>query len=323
MFTPLRIRSGYSFLKSGLTINKIVKNVVKNEYYSCALTDINVFYGAIEFYKEMEKCHKKALLGVEITFKEFNLYVYPINEEGYLSLIPVLKDISKKELSFIDYSDKFKNCICVISSEEKYLVDNIHNITTSFTTALNNISKSFESFYVGLSYLDKNSELIRDFCENYSYDLVAFPLICYEKEKDAITLEIVRAIENDEHLTIKEKSGTQCFYNEETFKQYYKEQEIDNTTKISDKISFQFIKKRGNIVEIDNSKDVSLLKEKCFKRLKELSLDNDEYISRLNYELDMIISLGYGNYFLIVEDYINYAKTHNILVGPGRGSAVG
>lgn len=324
MFTPLRIRSGYSFLKSGLTISKIVRSVNKFNYYAAAITDINVFYGAIEFFKEISKINKKAILGVELTFLEFNLYAYPINEKGYLSLIPLLKELSKEQpLSFYDYCSIFADCIGIISTDEKFLKENINNVSTSFNSLLNNISKCFSNFYIGLSYLDKDVKKIREYADKFSYNIIAFPLILYEKEKDAITLEIVKAIEKDEHLTIKEKSGNQCFYEEIVFNEFYLKNEMDETINLTDSIAFEFIKKRGEMVILDDSKEVNLLKDKCFNRLKELSLDNDTYINRLNYELDMIISLGYGNYFLIVEDYINYAKSHDILVGPGRGSAVG
>ena len=107
------------------------------------------------------------------------------------------------------------------------------------------------NFYIGLSYLDKDVKKIREYADKFSYNIIAFPLILYEKERDAITLEIVKAIEKDEHLTIKEKSGNQCFYEEIVFNEFYLKNEMDETINLTDSIEFEFIKK--SILNSQNS----------------------------------------------------------------------
>ena len=90
-------------------------------------------------------------------------------------------------------------------------------------------------------------------------------------------------------------------------------------------INFTLKKHRGALLEyVSHDKAQEVLKNKCYEGLKSKDLINNEtYAKRLNTELDVIHQMGFDNYFLIVEDYVNYAKTHDILVGPGRGSAAG
>ena len=82
--------------------------------------------------------------------------------------------------------------------------------------------------------------------------------------------------------------------------------------------------KRGEMLSFNAQNTIEKLKNDTFARLKELNLDNDEkYVNRLNYELDVIIKMGFSDYFLIVSDYVRFAESVGILVGPGRGSAAG
>ena len=104
----------------------------------------------------------------------------------------------------------------------------------------------------------------------------------------------------------------------------YEIEEINNTEIISKNIDFNLIQKRSNPVNFTKKNDDEYLKEIAIKLLKtKIKKLNNDYLSRLEYELNTIKSMNFSNYFLIVMDYINFAKKNNIFVGPGRGSIGG
>lgn len=326
-FAPLHIISGYSFLKSGLTIEKIVKSVTKNNYYGAALVDEGVLYGIPSFVKEMEKVQKPFLVGLTIILKGCYLSLYAIDEQSYLSLINVTYLNQIDEVKVFDYLKNNKtNLVGVLDTNRGYFKDEFTNGDISFNKKISEISSFFSSFYLGLEITSKEeknqAEKIRSFASEHLYETIAFPTIRYQTKKDAIVLKIVNAISYDEKISERTFEGEEYFYSISNYQKIYTEQELENTGKIIDLSSFNYHQKRGEMLHYECDDPISELKNKSFKGLKEKNLDkSDLYIKRLEKELDVIISMGYASYFLIVSDYVNYAKNHQILVGPARGSA--
>ena len=97
IFAPLHIISGYSFLQSGLTIEKIKKAVKENDYFGAAISDINVLYGVPKFVKMMDEINKPFLIGIEISLNGDNISIYALNDEGYKNLC-LLSSLLNKEM---------------------------------------------------------------------------------------------------------------------------------------------------------------------------------------------------------------------------------
>lgn len=327
-FAPLRIVSCYSFLQSGLTIEKIQTSAVKNDYFGIGLADKGVLFGVPAFVKASEAINKPYIIGLEVNIFEDTFCLYALNEEGYHNLLQISTAIQKEQLNEDLFKKLTNGLLAVLVTYSGKFKQLFINNDTSFTRYLFNYSKIFTSFYLGIEVIDKDgvsyANKIRKFADEHSYDCVALPRILYQKKEDAIVLKIVEAIKNEDTLTEKKLDGQNYFMSIDSYQKIYTQKEILNTKKIVNATTFDFHQKRGELLHYPVNDPASTLKENCYKRLNELRLNqNDTYIKRLDYELDVIISMGYADYFLIVQDYVSFAKKNHILVGPGRGSAAG
>ena len=323
MFVPLRVISGYTFLQSGLTIEKIAKSVLANKYLGAGLSDSHFLYGVPSFIKEMNKIKKKYIVGLEVNIEGLVLVLYALNEEGFKHLVKISASISE---------DKF---------DENYLLDNHSGLLGVLETNYGDfsfdletakkvakISEMVDKFYLGIE-VSNSSEIeeankIREFAHNHTYETVAFPRIKYQKKDDAIILKILEAIDKGDKIEEKSESGEQYFKSIETYEFLYDKGELENTVKILNSASFDlFSKKRGEMIHYPVDNSIDTLKRNVYNGMKAKNITDDKHITRAKYELETIISMGYEDYFLIVSDYVKYAKEHDILVGPGRGSAAG
>ena len=328
-FAPLHITSGYSFLKSGLTMERIGKAVKANDYFGMGLTDLGVMYGVPEFISTMESINKPYVIGLDVSINGDSLSLYAMNEMGYHHLVNINTAIQKEELSLDVIKDNSLGILAVIETNHGTFKENFLEMEESvFAKYLITYSKIFkDDFYLGMEVTSKEevayANKVRKFADKYTYPCVAFPRIKYLKKDDAIVLYIVEAIANDEKLDIKQASGQEYFMKEADYSKIYSQVEMENSINIIKKSSFNYHQKRGEMLHYGVEDSVSYLKDKCYKALKKKNLEDEEHKKRLDYELDVIISMGYADYFLIVSDYVNWSKKNDVLVGPGRGSAAG
>ena len=330
-FTPLYIRSGYSFLKSGLTIDRIFSKLLKEGYSSAALCDYKVLFGIPSFVNQGKKDNIHTIIGLEcvlvVNSHHFNICLYASNENGYRNLIKISSMISRTDTLDVNYlKEHCDGLICVMTSSQGSFKEIIDNKSQENLTLLSKISSLFSYFYLGLEVysLEDNeyATMVRGFAFNYGYKVVAFPKMLYPNASDAITLKIVKALENDEKLTENDENGVNYIYSKEELMKFYKEDELSLTSYIAKLCKVDFFSKRGHLLKYKGEKDSdTTLKEATLKALKDYKLENKEYLSRLEYELEVIKNMGYSDYFLIVADYVKFAKENKISVGPGRGSA--
>ncbi len=333
-FVPLRVYSGYSFLQSGLTIDKIAQSAKSNGYFGVGLSDNQVMFGIPEFITTMEAIKLPYIIGMEMPFYNNTICVYVLNEEGYNNLSHLSSLLQSKIFSEGEFEKEFekykKGLLCVLDTSKGEVKEKFTDVLVdelTFARYLADFSNHFEVFYLGIEIKEREEisyvNRLRNFAVNHTYDVVAFPHVKYQKKNDAIVLDITDAISKDLQIDIKEKSGNEYFMKEADYLKIYTSKEIDNTVKILKMSTFEYHQKRGEMLVYPVSDSVSFLKESCYQSLKEKGLDNNqEYIDRLEYELSVIIEMGYADYFLIVQDYVNYARSQDILVGL-RGSAAG
>lgn len=326
MFAPLRIISGYSFLQSGLTIEKIAKSVVDNKYDGAGLADSNFLYSVPSFIETLLKNKKKTIIGLEIYHENNYLIVYAYNENGYRNLIQYSKLLSQDKFDFSYIEEHHSGIIGVLETKYGKFKEEF-SFRNEFTSYIAKISEYVDSFYLGLEINDQNdnefASKVRDYADNYGYETIAFPRIRYQKKEDAIILKILEAIDKGEKITEKEENGEQYFKTIEQYSRYYSKDELDRTMIVINSSTFDFNQKRGEIIKYPVDDSILTLKKEVAQALKDKGIYDDAHIQRAKYELEVIISMGYADYFLIVSDYVKYAKTHDILVGPGRGSAAG
>ena len=310
-------------------MERIAEAVYKNEYFGLGLCDKGVMFGVPSFIKTSEQIKKPYIIGLEITYEDDTFGLYAINEIGYRHLITISSAIQKKEFNQAILEKNVEGLIAIIETSNGKFKETFDPNNQEFVRYLFDLNKLFkDGFYLGIEVTNKEevsyANKIRKFALEHAYECIAFPKIRYQKKDDAIVLRIAEAIANEETLNEKKLNGQDYFMTFKDYQKIYTVKEINNTKRVLESSSFDFHQKRGEILHYPVKDSEESLKDQCFKRLKELKLnEKDEYVSRLEYELETIISLGYADYFLIVQDYVSYAKTHDILVGPGRGSAAG
>ncbi len=320
-FIPLHVQSGFAYLQSGLISESIPPIAKKLGFKGIGLADSNTLSGYAPFATSAKKIGIEAYFGIQVIIEGYHFALYIENEEGYRSLLSFKEKLNKGPLIFSDLL-KTQGLSLVFIIKEK--------TSLSFFSSphLKEIRDAFSHFFVGLEYLEKDEGVIdeaRRLSKKEDLPLLAFPYIRYQRAKDAIVIEIEEAIR--EHKTLKEKAleGNEYFIEEEKLSAFYQKEEIDNTELFSKNLRFDYFKKRGKLLRYTDSYENSkkLLNELSLNGLKKKKKTSDEYLKRLSSELEIINKMGYADYFLLVQDYVNYAKEHGILVGPGRGSGGG
>ena len=316
-FIPLHVYSEYSFLKSGLTLDKYFSFSKKNNLQYMGISDFEVMFGFPIFYEKCQGLNIKPILGMDIKLGRFLLTLFIKDEVGYLNAIKISNTIQDNTFTYDQIVKNQEGLIFVLSV-------NINNYKDSLKS-IQKLKEDLNDFYVGLetyNLIDSN-EVYSFINETYS-KIIIYPFVRYLKKDDAIVLDIVDAIKNSATLDHETKDGNNYLYTQKEIEEFYKDLPLADIDELINKCNFVLEKNRGLTLKLfadDEAKKV--IKERCLEGLKNKNKLNDTYLTRLNYELDIIDKMEFNNYFLVVSDYVNYAKTHDILVGPGRGSAAG
>ena len=328
-FAPINIVSGFSFLQSGLTIDKIQTAIKKNDYFGMGLADNEVMHGVPAFIKAAGSIGKPFVVGIRIELNKLSMLLYCTDEAGYLALIRINNTLQNEDFSLEKVKD-INSLTCVLETKYAGFKDLFATIEdTKSKRVLSDLAKLFKKFYLGIEVTSredvKYANSIREFAHNFEYETIAAPRVRYVNKDDAIVVDLVNSIASNQEEALERKSaiGQEYFMKEADYAKIYTASEMENTVNLVKENSFEFAVKRGNMLKVTSTKSVDILKEKCETKLKDLNLNDKEHTDRLEYELSVINEMGYPDYFLLVQDYVTYAKTNGILVGPGRGSAAG
>ena len=343
MSVHLHVRSCYTLLSSTCTISKIVKQAKAYGYKAVALTDKNVMHGAMAFKHAADKEGIKPIFGLEcdVLYNE-EIYTFILlakNDEGYKDCLKLSTYLNTKNkvIDFDDFILYTKACFVLTAGEnatlEHYLLQEKYNELEEKLTLFNQV---FPSFYVSIAMNDsgllniKNAYL-KDLCKRNDFKTTALSRIYYPNHEDSESYKVLCAI--SQGVTLKDKtlniSSGRHFRSIDEMNELYDEDDLLTTDIIADACNVSFTFEKGSMPHYVNKFDVSsqeYLKQLCYMGLKK-RLYNQEippaYIERLNYELNTIITMNFSDYFLIVYDFIRFAKSKGIYVGPGRGSAPG
>ena len=353
-FIHLRVQSSYSLSESALKIKKIVSNAKENNMPAIALTDNNNLFGALEFSLECVNNGIQPIVGSSLNlldesfkenFPQINLLVK--NEEGYknllyLSSISHIRDKDIVGINFDDLKENSKGLICYIGGEFNplYLLykQNKKNIITKF---INNFKNIFiDDFFFELQRTNNNklNDFEDDFIEfanKYKIPLLASNNVKFEKKDDHNAHDALICIAQKTHVS----QTNRIFSDPET---YFKSSDqmknifndmpeiIQNNFKIALKCQFYPKEISPKLPKFINDGDIdekqiliNYSKEGLLNKISAYKLDKEKYFERLNYELEIINKMGFAGYFLIVSDFVQWAKKNGIAVGPGRGSGAG
>lgn len=297
MYVPLNIRTDYSLLYSMIKINDLVKFAKENNLKALTITDDNMF-GAMEFYKACTNNNIKPIIGLNVILNESNIVLYAKTHTGYVNLLKV---------STLYREGKLDTSILV-----KYKEDIICILPYEFRSIYKELKEIYKDIFV--SY--KNDEEEKKI--NIENKVFMNEILCLSEEESE-NLSYLNAIKENK-LVDKKMSGN--------FLDLSEDRSLENNNKIFEMCNVKIIKNNNLMPKFkipDNYDTSSYLRYLCKEGLKKRfgNTITKNYIERLKYEIEVIENMGFSDYFLIVSDYIKFAKNNNILVGPGRGSAVG
>lgn len=342
MFQYLYVQTEYSILQSACKIKPLIEKLKEQQLHSCAIVDEGTMYGTIKFYQECNKNNIKPVIGLKVKYhyndKTNNLVLLAINNFGYQNLMKISSrlQLTNNNIDF-EYLQKTTMGLIAILPYEESLVQKYleRNDAKNAIQTLELLKEIYSDFYIGLGIKSiTNSNFIDNYfklLKNYNYQFVALPKVSFinESDYDAYTTlkaiknngVFVEGIENDKNNYLHDVKSVETIY-------YNHYDMLENTSKIANMCNVQIEFGKYQLPLYESGLDsFAYLKELCpiglEKRMQnfEYSYDKRKYYDRLNYELNVINEMGFSDYFLIVYDYVKYAKKNSIFVGPGRGSA--
>ncbi len=360
MFTHLHVHSEYSLLDGAGRVGDIPKRARELGQRAIALTDHGVMYGAVDFYKACKKEGIKPIIGCEVYVaprtlydkatkedaENFHLVLLAKNRTGYENLCKIVSHAAVDGFYYRPRTDinelrKYSEGIIALSA---CLAGNIPSklLEGDYEGAkkvLMEYKEIFSDFYIEIQ--DHNIAEQRQILPNLlklseetDTPLVATNDVHYIKKNDADFQDVLLCIQTGKNLSDENRMrfSTDEFYikSEEEMREKFRfaPEAIENTNRIADMCSFEFEFHKKLLPQFDIPQGFTkegYLESLCEKGLVKRYGENitDELRARLNYELSTINSMGFTDYFLIVSDFVGYAKRNGIYVGPGRGSAAG
>lgn len=361
-FTHLHVHTGYSLLDGAAKIPALVSRAKELGFDSLAITDHGVMYGVIEFYKECKKQGIKPVIGCEVYVapnsmadrevgaedeRYYHLILLAETDEGYSNLSKIVtagfidgfyyKPRVDKELLRRYHKGIICTSACLQGEVAFYLRRRLYD----------------EAKKAALSYLDIFGEgnfFLEMQDHGYSDDALVNPDIMRLSEETGIPLIVT----NDSHYIYAEDADahdillcvqTGAKVSDESRMRYeggqfylkseeemrslfsYVPEALENTHKIAERCNVNIVFGEQKIPKYDVPEEytdaLSYLRALCDSGYVNRYGDDDSNRERLDYEISVIDKMGYVDYFLIVWDFVNYAREHDVWVGPGRGSAAG
>ena len=361
-FTHLHVHTEYSLLDGSNKIKEYVSRVKELGMNSAAITDHGVMYGVIDFYKAARAAGIKPILGCEVYVapgsrfdrelshgddRYYHLVLLAENNKGYQNL---MKIVSKGFVEGYYYKPRVDMEVletyhegiialsaCLAGEVQRYLVRGLYE------EAKETAYKYEKCFGKGNFFLELqdhgipeqktvNAGLMR-MSQETGIELVATNDVHYTYAEDAEPHDILLCLQTGKKLSDENRmryEGGQYFVkSEEEMRALfpYAAQAIENTQKIADRCNVEIefgVTKLPHFDVPEGYDSWTYLNKLCHEGLVRRYPDkHEELLPKLDYELSVIQKMGYVDYFLIVWDFINYARTHGIPVGPGRGSAAG
>ncbi|HSH24107.1 MAG TPA: DNA polymerase III subunit alpha, partial [Massilibacterium sp.] len=342
----LRVHSEYSLLQSTCKIDQLVKRAKQLGYTSLALTDKNVMYGALAFYKSCKNEGIKPIIGLDVVVKEANgtmheLVLLAFNLTGYKRLMNISSIIQTSEASFIESEKIWSNHegLIAISSGRNGLIQALNGETEPVMKILEIYQKYFHNhLFLGLENHRLEEEAMiwrktKEIATLMKIPLVAMHEVFYLKKEEATLHDYLLCLKEDKKVIHQNRLRlkTDEFYlkSKDELKAAFQTEEeaLQNTNKIAEQCQLVIPFQENHLPTFPLPKGVTsrhFLRKLCYKGLeKRYEKRPSPLIDRLEYELNVIHQMGFDDYFLIVWDFMRFAKQKKILTGPGRGSAAG
>ncbi len=360
-FVHLHVHTQYSLLDGAAHIDKLCEAAKGKGFKSLAITDHGNMYGVIEFYLKCKENSIKPIIGCEVytaprtRFDKVQAYdahyghlvLLCENIEGYKNL---MKLVTSAQIEGMYYKPRVdiellkkhhKGLICLSAClrgdvPQAYLQKGYESAKAKALELADIFGR--ENFFLeiqdhGIEDEKKVLNALISISKETGIGLVATNDVHYVEKQDAFLQDVLTCIQTNKKITDTDRLK---FEGDQFYLKSYEEMEskfgqykgaIENTVKIADRCNVEIDFSGRHVPKIELDTDIShreYLRELCYRGLnKKYETVTDELKQRLDYELDVIQKMGFEDYFLIVYDFVKFAKENKIAVGPGRGSAAG
>ncbi|MGX9135558.1 DNA polymerase III subunit alpha [Rummeliibacillus sp. JY-2-4R] len=332
-----QIVTSADMLKSTIRIGELTSFLERENAKACAITNSKL-YGVLPFWRELKKTSTHPVIGltVQVEFPEEDyrpLVLYAKNSIGYQNLLKITSSTSLRENETLPLrwlEGYHEGCIALIpitnDAWQQQPMDKVERITSIF---------DFENLVMGIDrpggIRNASEENIISYCNERAIQICATHLSTFIEEEHAFSFEVAKAISTGVKMADQEKlslrESKQFLPTNQNLIDWFDDHpEWLQTTEnmlLSCHVELtynHFYMPKFPVPEGDTA--ASLLQSKCYEGLQNrIPNAGDAYHERLTYELDVITKMGYADYFLIVADYIEFARSKQILTGPGRGSS--
>lgn len=359
-FTHLHVHTEYSLLDGSAKINDLLDRAKELGMNSLAITDHGVMYGVIDFYKAAKQRDMKPIIGCEVYLaartrfdkepvdaRSYHLVLLAENNIGYQNLIKMVslgftEGFYRRPRIDLDLLREHHEGIialgaCLAGPVSRRILNDAYEEAKEAAITLEEIMGKGNFFLEiqdhGLEKQHKVNQITMRLAEELDIPMVATNDIHYITAEDANPHEVLLCIQTGKTMEDEDRmiyEGGQFYLKspQEMEKLFpYAKDALENTNKIAERcnVTFNFHELKLPKFDVPDGKDAeTYLRELCYEGLhKRYNPVSSELEERLEYELDVIIQMGFVDYFLITGDFIKYAKDHGIPVGPGRGSAAG
>ena len=361
-FTHLHVHTEYSLLDGSSKIGELTARAKELGMDSMAITDHGAMYGVIDFYRAAKEAGIKPIIGCEVYVapgsrfdretvrgedRYYHLVLLAENNKGYENL---MKIVSKGYVDGFYYRPRVDRevletwhegiiCLsaCLAGEVQKYLERGQYQEGKEAALRYQQIFGK-DNFFLELqdhgipAQKTVNQALLR-LSRELDIDLVATNDIHYTYAEDAAAHDILLCIQTNKKVTdenrMRYEGGQYYCKSEEEMRALfpYAQEALDNTHRIADRCNVEIefgVTKLPRFDVPEGYDSWTYLNRLCDEGMARRYPDDDGTLrKRLDYELDVIHTMGYVDYFLIVWDFIHFARSHDIMVGPGRGSAAG
>ena len=356
VFSHLRVSSEYSISQGLLTIDQIVESASKNSIPSVALTDKSNMFGLVKFFNKCEAAGIKPISGASIRLvfendeNSHELLCLAKTNEGHKNLMKVISNAHNNNafsipvISFNDLVELKDDIVAISGGKESHIFEYLKRDNVSDANkVIDKFTKYFkDDFVIEVQRTNRPDEAeyfnkILPLAVNKGIPLVATNDVLFANQDDYEVHETKVCINTSK--TVNDPNREKNFSEQQYFKSP-QEMEVlfkdcislvSNTNEIAKKCNVSFDTKEYFLPEYPVPKQHNFdtyLEELSSNRLNPFIKNFDkkkqeEYKSRLYYELDQIKTMGFSSYFLIVYDFIEWSKNNDVPVGPGRGSGAG
>lgn len=360
-FSHLHVHTEYSLLDGACRINKIASAARQKGMTSLAITDHGVMYGVIDFYRACIKENIKPVIGCEVYVaphsrfdktssyeKYYHMVLLCENNIGYQNLIKLVsygftEGFYSKPRIDDELLEKYHDgliCLsaCLAGEIPQKLLDGDYNGAKKKAEYYRDLFGK-ENFFIELQDhgIEEQQRIIPNLvriADEIGVDIVATNDSHYIEKEDSKTHNILLCIQTNRTINDNDRMEFQTneFYlkTEEEMRELFSKypQAIDNTQKIADRcnVKFEFGVRKLPRFDVPNNEDhLEYFRRNCYKGLYKHYGENPDksLVDRLEYEIGTVSKMGFVDYYLIVNDFVQYAKSNGIPVGPGRGSGAG